>query len=161
MAKPLDAKTLGRILDEHSRPLRLYASQWSRTPEDCVQEAFVALASQIPPPENEVAWLYRVVRNRAINELRANQRRAEREKIAARHFMTESQNQIELEESQAQLMKTLDGLKPEDRELIVLRIWSGLTWAEIGELTGASSSSAQRNYVSALKLLKKRLEQNV
>ena len=52
----------------------------------------------------------------------------------------------------------LEGLPTEDRELIVLRIWSGLGWREIAELTSTSSSTAQRRYVRALEKMKLRLE---
>ena len=36
-------------------------------PEDVVQEAFLLLVRQVVAPDNPVGWMYRVVRNRAIN----------------------------------------------------------------------------------------------
>lgn len=63
-----------------------------------------------------------------------------------------------MEDEQQQMLAVLDELATDERELVVLRIWSGLGWREIAELTGTSSSSAQRRYVAALEKMKQRLE---
>ena len=57
---------LASLFDAHAAALALYARQWCDGPEDIVQEAFVKLARQRPPPDRAVPWLYRVVRNGAI-----------------------------------------------------------------------------------------------
>ena len=160
LTKSVDAKQLACLLDEYSAPLAFYASQWSRSPEDCVQEAFVALAGQVKPPEHPVSWLFRVVRNQALNEFRSSQRRNKRERIAARPNIQvlDPANQSEFDEEQNRMLGVLKQLPPDDRELIVLRIWSGLSWSEIAGLTKTSSSSAQRRYVAALEKMKLRLE---
>jgi DNA-directed RNA polymerase specialized sigma24 family protein len=59
---------LSRLLDEHGAALVLYAQQWSRSREDVVQDAFIQLMKQRPPPLNAGGWLYRVVRNGAISQ---------------------------------------------------------------------------------------------
>ena len=67
---------LGRLIDEHAAALVLYARQWCAAPEDVVQDAFVKLVSQKQPPDKALAWLYRVVRNAAIDASRAAERAA-------------------------------------------------------------------------------------
>src|SRR5437868_12050707 len=79
----MDARHLARLVDEHAAALVLYARQWCAAPEDVVQEAFVKLAAQRPPPDNLVAWLYRVVRNGALSAARADKRRRHHETVAA------------------------------------------------------------------------------
>jgi len=79
----LDPETVVRLWDEHAAPLTLYARQWCEQPEDVVQEAFLLLVRQAVAPENPVGWLYRVVRNRAINAARSRDRRTRRETEAA------------------------------------------------------------------------------
>ncbi|MFK7768697.1 MAG: RNA polymerase sigma factor [Mariniblastus sp.] len=160
MSKPVNAKQIAQLLDEYSGSLALYASQWAKSPDDCVQEAFVELAGQKISPENPTAWLFKVVRNRAINELRSRQRRDRREQTVARPDMQDDDpsSRMLIQDEQKKMMGILKGLPDEERELIVLRIWSGLTWGEIAELTVSSSSSAQRRYVAALEKMKIRLE---
>ncbi len=43
---------LSRLVDDYAAELVLYARQWCASAEDVVQEAFVKLASQRPPPDN-------------------------------------------------------------------------------------------------------------
>ena len=57
---------LGRLLDRHAAALELYARQLCDVPEDVVQEALIELAGQPRLPDNAAAWLYRVVRNKAL-----------------------------------------------------------------------------------------------
>src|SRR5947209_6552720 len=58
---------VARLIDRHAAPLVLCARQWCAEPEDVVQDAFIKLVQQPRPPADTVAWLYRVVRNGAID----------------------------------------------------------------------------------------------
>ena len=62
---PLTPHDLGRLYRQHAPALRLFARQWPGCAEDAVQDAFVSLARQEPPPMQIVPWLYQVVRNNA------------------------------------------------------------------------------------------------
>src|SRR5437879_3873111 len=79
----MSPRDLGRLLDELSPALVLYARQWCRAPEDVVQEAFIKLAALKSPPQRVAAWLYRVVRNGALSAARTEQRRRQHEAVAA------------------------------------------------------------------------------
>ncbi|NOY42919.1 MAG: sigma-70 family RNA polymerase sigma factor [Planctomycetes bacterium] len=157
MEQPVDARLIGDLLDSHGAALELYASGWTNSPEDCVQESLVELARRLQPPEHTVAWLYHVVRNRAKNAGRADRRRVRHEQIAAQLAGERNQQTISDIERLA-LPEALEAMSAEDRELVVLRIWSGLTWQEIAEVSQTSSSGAQRRYAAALKQLRHFLE---
>ena len=163
MTQPITANEIAELLDRHANPLRLFAAQWSNSPDDCVQEAFVQLAGQAETPDNPIAWLYQVVRRRALNDLRGSKRRINREQSVARaeSKANDPAERMLLNEEQQQIQNMLDDLPAESREIIVLRIWSGLKWKEIGDLTGCSTSAAQRRFVAALELMKESLNQNV
>ena len=154
---------LSALLKEHGRGLEVYAAQWSLHPEDCVQEAFVKLAAISPPPENSVAWLFKVTRNQAISALRSSKRRKQHESFASWLGSRSSKSAdpahiLDETEERERIVSTMDQLDEAERELVVMRIWSGLTWSQITELTGSSSSSAQRNYVAAIEKIKTILE---
>ena len=74
---------LGRLFDRHAAALELYARQLCDCSEDVVQEALIELAGQARTPDDAVAWLYRVVRNKAISALRSARRRKRHETEAA------------------------------------------------------------------------------
>ena len=153
----VEAHEIAELVDRHAAALELYAAHWTDAPEDCVQEAFVELARQLQRPGHVVAWLYQVVRNRAHNAARADRRRAHHEQLAALRRDSRQASDFGAEDKLS-LPEALAALAIEEREIVVLRIWSGLTWQQIADLTNTSSSSAQRRYVAALSELRKYLE---
>ncbi len=151
----VDAKFLSRLLDQHSASLVLYAQQWCGSPEDVVQEAILRLMRQQPQPENAVAWLYRVVRNQAIDASRAAGRRTHYEQLASSNRRSWFTSTVENAIDATAAVEMLELLPIEQREAIVLRMWSGLSFEEIAELTGKSTSTAHRRYLAGLAALRK------
>jgi len=154
-AIPLEALT--RLLDQHTAALVLYARQWCDAPEDVVQEAFLALIREPAVPENVVGWLYRVVRNRAINASRSSGRR-QRHEAAAAHCGEPWLVPAEGDRLDAvAAARALEGLPDEQRETIVARLWGGLSFEEIAQLTGSAVSTVHRWYHRGLATLRERL----
>ena len=154
---PLEPEDLSRLLDRHGAALVLYARQWCESPEDVVQEALVQLVQQRPPPENVAGWLYRVVRNAAISSARSAKRRSRREKAVAHRgepwFESSAGDRLDAQEA----TQALASLRIEQREVIVARLWGGLSFEEIATLTGTSTSTVHRWYHSDLEALRERL----
>ncbi|HKD35430.1 MAG TPA: sigma-70 family RNA polymerase sigma factor [Pirellulales bacterium] len=148
---------LGGLLDRHAAAMELYARQWCRTPEDVVQQAFVQLARQTTVPDNIVTWLYRVVRNGAISAGRAEARRQRYEtaaaKMAASWFVPTEPPGLD----GAAVTAAVETLSADEREVIVAHLWSGLTFQEIAEIAGVSSSTAHRRYEQGLRILRSKL----
>jgi len=155
----MDHETLRLLLDRHADALELYARSWCDTPEDVVQEAFAALAALRKSPENPAAWLFRAVRNGAINAGIAAKRRRRREARKAADappwFEPGSRQSSDLDPDVAQA--ALAGLPADQRETIVAHLWGGLTFEQIAAVAGTSASSAHRAYHAGLKTLRARL----
>jgi RNA polymerase sigma factor (sigma-70 family) len=153
----ISPELIARLFDRHAAALELFAAQWFTTPADVVQEAFLQLVRQGRVPDRPVAWLYRVVRNGAISAARRDTRRQRNEQAAI------GQTQLRLEaEGESPLdvelaAQALAGLPDEKRETVIARIWGGLTFEEIGEFAGISSSEAHRRYEAGLAALRKSL----
>jgi RNA polymerase sigma factor (sigma-70 family) len=153
----LSPQAVTRLWDEHSAGLVLYARQWCDAPEDIVQEAFLLLARQTVAPDNLVGWIYRVVRNRAINAARSKSRRSRRELAASRRemwFDTAGEKRLDAAAASA----ALQALPLAEREAIVARLWGGLSFDEIARLTGSSISSVYRNYQRGIAAMRERLD---
>jgi RNA polymerase sigma-70 factor (ECF subfamily) len=151
---PVDADLLERLVTEHGPALELFAAQWTDAPEDSVQEALLQLVRQSQPPERVVPWLYRVVRNLSVSAARrkSRQRRHEAAAAGARPpwFRTDAGGEIDADT----LTAALASLSDQHREVIVARVWGGLTFEQIAEVVGYSSSSAHRRYVEGLEQLR-------
>ena len=140
------------LWNEHVRGLILYARQWAdRDAEDVVQDAFLKLMSGGLTPADPKAWLYRVVRNTAID--RQRKKRWFRPPPLENWFenlpdKTQPFDGIEL----TQLLETLS--EP-IREIVIAKIWGNLTFQEIAELTGRPISSVHSDYQSGIERLRK------
>jgi len=154
---PIGPQLLTQLLDELGGALLLYARQWCDSPEDIVQEAFLRLMRQKESPENVVGWLYRVVRNAAISASRSARRRSRR--IAEVAQLGEPWFQVSHDErlDAAAATAALQQLPIEQRETVVARLWGGLSFKQIAELTGSSTSTAHRWYEAGLRALRERL----
>ena len=148
---------LQHLAREHAAALVLYARQWCRAPEDVVQEAFLKLVVQHRPPDNPLPWLYKVVRNAALAASRAERRRRHHEAAAAARapawFVAAGVSGLDVEATTA----ALQALPLEQREIIVAHLWGGLTFEQIAEVSGSSSSTAHRLYRVGLSTLRERL----
>ncbi len=155
----ITAEWLSGVLDRHAAALELFASQWSDTPEDCVQEAIIALTRLPSCPDNVAAWLFHVVRTRALNSRRSQTRRRRHEALASRLIKLETDPANEPAFDASELAAGLEQLDEELREVVVARIWGGLGFAEIGEMLGQSISTAFRRFQSGLTALRRILEE--
>ncbi len=154
--RTMDPTLLGRLYRRHAPALRLYARQWGGGAEDLVQEAFIRLSRQTPPPEQVLPWMYRVVRNEARIAHRSASRRRRREQRASAPEAWFSTAEDRLDAGEA--TRLLAELPLELREVIVARLWGGLTFEEIARLIGCSLPTAHRRYHTGLTQLRERLE---
>jgi RNA polymerase sigma-70 factor (ECF subfamily) len=156
MQSSIEPTVLGRLYRQHAPALCLYARQWGGSAEDLVQEAFVRLAQQTSPPEQVLPWLYRVVRNAALMAKRTADRRRRREQRASKPeaWFTTPEDRLDGDEA----TRILAQLPLELREVIVARLWGGLTFEDIARLVGCSLATAHRHYQTGLAQLRERLE---
>ena len=140
--------------------LVLFARQWVRTPadaEDIVQEAFVRFWRKQHSPANR-ALLFATVRSVALDLLRRDSRRARREADAFLETEQTAVPSFDLDnESQRALADAVGRLPREQREVVVMKIWNELTFADIGTVLGISQNTAASRYRYALSTLKRNL----
>src|SRR6188508_3307863 len=149
---------LTELVDRHAAALVLYARQWCACPEDVVQAAFLKLVSIRTPPDNLLPWLYRVVRNGAIDASRAARRRHRNEAAAADSapkWFAPSYDPTGLDAKTA--AAALADLPPETREIIVAHLWGGLTFEQIAEAVDSSAATCYRRYAAGLEVLRQKL----
>jgi RNA polymerase sigma factor (sigma-70 family) len=152
---PLHAEQLAELIECHAGSLRLWIRSRCAACEDVVQEAFCRLSVADPPPDNPVAWLYRVCRNLAERQRVADHRRRRREEVHAQGEAVRNHSADPLEV--AETLAAVERLDDELREVLVARIWGQLSLEEIGRLCGVSTTTAHRRYQAALNALKSKL----
>ena len=141
--------------------LLLFARRWTNCradAEDIVQEAFVRFWRRQHSIKNR-ALLYSAVRSTALDRLRSEQRRARREAAVA----LDGAEQVEPsfaagDEGQQLLAAAVERLPNEQREVVIMKIWNELTFAEIANILEISQNTAASRYRYALGALKKALQ---
>ena len=161
-----DASAWHAWLDGHGPSLLLFARQWvtSRADaEDIVQEAFVRFWRSRHQAREPAAYLYRCVKNCALEWLRAGQRRGRREEAIAKAEARSSEPlftlELELDERRRLIEAALAQLPAEQREVVVLKIWGELSFAQIAETLEVSPNTAASRYRYALAKLREQLTQ--
>lgn len=158
----LSSKQLADLWNEHAAALVLLARTYGEAAEDCVQEAFIRLAIQEPIPQSPAAWLFRVVRNEAVTQMRSQQRRRDRESRVARDRPQWLESPSFTEDGWGdvdEIQRGLAALEDTIRDVVVAHIWGNMTFREIAEAFDISRAKAHRCYQQGIHDLQ-RLMQN-
>jgi RNA polymerase sigma-70 factor, ECF subfamily len=148
----------------HGPKLLLCARQWTRSvadAEDVVQEAFVRFwCRQRNLGGEPIGLLVTSVRRAALDLARRESRRAAREDRAgggiegsAPFFETPADG----DDRRAAIESALRRLPAEQREVLVLKIWSEFTFEQIAAQLGISPNTAASRYRYALAALRHEL----
>ena len=146
-----------RLYGEKAAQLLLYGRALGLShseAEDVVQETFIALLKLPEAPKSGENYAFRTVRNRALNFKRSLWRRLAREVESMRWFEREP------DETPAEraAMRCLQNLPTEQREVIVLKIWSRYTFEEIAGLLDLSPNTVAGRYRYGLEKLRASLK---
>jgi RNA polymerase sigma-70 factor (ECF subfamily) len=144
--------------------LLVCARQWTRSradAEDVVQEAFVRFwKHQRGLPGEPMALMVTSVRRAAFDLARREGRRVVREERAsdgARDEVAVFCTSLEVDERRAAIEDALQRIPPEQREVLVLKIWGELTFEQIAAELELSPNTAASRYRYALAALRQEL----
>ena len=148
--------------DVHAGVLLMLARRWAANrsdAEDIVQEAFVKFWRTRQTVNDPAAYLYTCVRRAAIDAGRSAGRRRLRDETFARDTPEASafEPPIESDERRALLEHALDQLPGEQREVVTMKLWGGLTFDAIGQTLDISPNTAASRYRYALQAMKRQL----
>jgi RNA polymerase sigma-70 factor (ECF subfamily) len=144
-----------RVFEQCGRRLYRYALvilMDRQDAEDVLQQAFAGLLSGSRMPEDAEAFLRVAVRNAAFSTLR--RRRTRRE--AADQILVPTGPECSAEE-RAALEQALRLLAPEQREVVHLHVYEGMTFQEIARSLGQSINTVSARYRYALNSMRKTL----
>jgi len=106
--------------------------------EDVVQEVFLRVLRDNALPENFRAWIYRIARNRCLDEIRSRGRRVDDQELPdpsrINADLTGCLTRLVRREQQAHLRRALAELSENHREVLHLRYVEDLSRTDIAEV---------------------------
>jgi RNA polymerase sigma-70 factor (ECF subfamily) len=168
-----DERAVGVLFDRYAAKLLALAQRILDSPaeaEEVLQEAFLQAwhraAGYDPARASVGTWLVLITRSRAIDRLRSR-RIAERSADAARHedpVAHESPRAVRLvldEERRRRVETALAALPGEQREVLDLAYYQGLTQSEIAVATGTPLGTVKTRTLLAMKKLREALHDEI
>lgn len=110
------------------------------------------LRGDVAVPESELGYLYRAAKNAALNAKRDVSRETGID--SGERWFVHRGGDVEAELA---LQKGLGELPDEQREVVMMRIWSGMTLEEIGAATGVTLNTVASRYRYAIEKLREQL----
>lgn len=101
----------------------------------------------MPPPGRELSWLYGVARYVVSHRWRsaARSRRLVEKAAGSRRRSVSAPDEIVIERSEHRAVReALRSLRPNDREVLLLSAWEGLSHREIAEVLGCSLAAVDK-----------------
>ena len=150
---------VGRLYDQHGASLYRYALMLLADPAaaaDAVQQVFTALLRPAAGIvfDNEAHYLRRAIRNECFSTRR---RRRVRGEDAARSLLEPVAADPVAAEERIALERAVRALPVDQREVVHLHVFEGLTFREIAEHSGESINTVAGRYRYALARLKAEL----
>ena len=164
-------KALEKLYKEHRQGLYTYALSLTHSPqmaEDAIQTGFLGVLKRdcgrkdLAKYDNLVAYVFRSVRNAAVDLGRSSMRQRDLSELLFRTL----EPKIGIDPGEVCLMnerneilrQAIDKLEPKDRETVVLKLFAGLTFEQAGETIATSPKTVATRYRRALDKLQNQLK---
>lgn len=156
--------TLDEVYDHYSKSLYRYAlalTGSSDDAEDAVQDVFARLSREkkLKNIDNLKAYLFKATRNAAYSMLRSRIRSNDLHESLCRDFDISGIDIASRSVSSMALCQAFAGLPLEQREVLVLKIYDGMTFHEIARTVGESMGTITSRYRYGIARLRQALEE--
>lgn len=144
--------------------LRLYARQFTRSEADAdevLQQAVIRFwKSGRFMQKDPRGYIFSCVRSAAIDHHRSNSRRRHREQVVGNQKPVSAwfEDRIEGDERRRRIELALKELNPDQREVLVMKIWGELTFSQIAGVLEISANTVASRYRYALQALQRLLD---
>jgi len=120
--------------------------------EDVLHQVFLKLLGMERLPEDARPYLFKAMRNRALNAMRSGARLTS---LEHQEWLIKPEGMME---AGLEVERALRELPPEQREVVVMRVWGEMTFEEVGAVLGIPASTAASRCRYALEKLRERLK---
>jgi RNA polymerase sigma-70 factor (ECF subfamily) len=143
-------ENFGLLYDKYVKKIYdfvFYRTLHKETAEDITSKVFIKALENIGSFKPEKAafntWLYQIARNSIIDHFRTHKPSGELDESLNLASSENLENQTHAKLELEKVKKYLNTLDPSVREIVVMRVWDGLSFKEIGEVVGKSEAASK------------------
>ncbi len=157
-----DKNALAELIERYQRPLRYFISRLlddSELTEDIFQDTWLTVIRQmhgLREPDAFSTWLYRIARNKVYHQLRKKRVWSELNEDMA--VSNENEDDVVSLEDAAQIHRCLKELRPEHKEVLMLRFLEQMSYQQIAEVLDCNLGTVKSRVYYAKRALKEELE---
>jgi len=145
-------------LDRHGPAALLFARQLTGNAadaQDALQDGFIRFWRHRQKAQDDAAFLFTCVRTAALDLRRSQKRRRDRERetMIMRSQAALFTNDPDNAECSAAIQQALIELPEAQRDVVFLKIWAGLTFAQMCQALGESMGTVSSRYRYAMEKL--------
>jgi RNA polymerase sigma-70 factor, ECF subfamily len=158
-----DRQAFADLYERHKSAVYRYCFRMltdSDAAEDATHDTFIKMfqnISSLQKTDSFLPWLFHIARNEVLMYLRRNKRNGTHNDETIWDETTPHEIVVSTETTEL-VQKTLQNLKSEYREVLVLREYEQLSYQQIAEITGDTESSVKSRLFKARQALTKKLK---
>jgi len=156
-----ELEAFGPLYDQYLQPIYqfiYFKTHHRETAEDLTSQVFMkaikAVVSFDPQKASFKTWLYQIARNTVIDHYRSFKGTQVLEDAWGVSDKADVERDVDFQMKMEAVEVYLEKLKPEHREIILLRIWGGHPFAEIAEITGKTEAACKMSFKRVIEKLR-------
>ncbi len=137
-----------------------YKTGHRETAEDLTSQTFFKALEKIDTfkiHDNFSAWLYRIARNLVIDYYRTKKNNNDIDDVWDLSSKEDLELDIDNKNKILEIKKYLQNLKVEQREIVIMRVWEGLTYKEIADILGKNVGGVKMIFSRTISKLRKEM----
>ncbi len=154
----------GQLYDKYIKKIYdfiYYKTLHKETAEDLVSKIFFKALENIgkysPAKGSFSSWLYKIARNTLIDYYRTKKETIDITDVWDLKSDEDIEKDIENKQELDEIKKYLNKLSPEQREIIIMRVWNELSYKEIAEIMDKSEASCKMMFSRTINILRQEM----
>lgn len=157
-------KEFGVLYDRYVKKIYdfIYYKTWHReTAEDLTSQVFFKALENINSFDEAKggfsSWIYRIARNTVIDHYRTKKQEVNIDDVWGLQKDNTIETDIDVSQKLEKVREYLEQFKPQQREVVILRLWENMSYHEIAEATGLSVASCKMTVSRVLNKLRQEM----
>lgn len=166
--KRVNRDNFGQLYDKYIKKIFnfiYYKTHHKETAEDLTSETFIKALDKLDSfNQNKGSfstWIYQIARNTVIDFYRTKKNSVNVDDIWDLSTDEDILRDLDTAKRLEDVKEYLKTLKSEQREIVLLRVWEGMSYKEISDAMGKSEASCKMAFSRTIKILKERMPLSV